>query len=75
MSDFDQIVEGLEIEEPDDLPDWSLLRKVELMDKVHELRKDLLDRGVALLPETPEDMEEQTVYLGLLEEMRRRGML
>ncbi len=73
---FEDIVAGLEDELDEYIPeDLTVLSVVQLMDRLHAARKDLLDRGVALDPKTPEDIEKQSLYYGLVQEMRRRRLM
>ena len=72
MDEFEEIVEGVELDVPDDLPDYSTLTNFQLMNALQKIRKDLMDRGVIIDPKTPEDMGKQSVYYGLLWEAQRR---
>lgn len=72
--DFAIITQGIEIDIPEGF-EYKRLSGPALMMAMTKIRKDMMDRGVLLCPETGEDMDKQSVYFGLLNEMRRRGLI
>lgn len=81
---FDSIVEGLDLEEPDDdIVSLRDLNDAELLNKFEECREALLEMGEMLsdteqslggAASTPEGRELHSTRAACLIEMRRRGM-
>lgn len=75
--EFEDIIAGVidEIEvPPTNHWDYTLMSSPQLMRSLILIRTDLMHRGVMMQPVTEDDMDKQSVYFGLMNEMRRRGI-
>jgi hypothetical protein len=75
MDDFDQIMSGVELEEPEDVIDFSELDRNELLDLYHSLTKRLLDLGQTIDPKTNEGRETHSQRAAAVVELHKRNIL
>lgn len=76
MDEFDEITAGLEDElrAPSDVPDYTELSDLELLNRWIDVKNDLLDRGVIIHQEDPADYDKHSMYYGMFWELQRRGL-
>lgn len=73
--DFDQIVSGIELDEPEDVTDFSELNRNELLEEYHALTKWLLDHGQTIDPNTSEAREVHSRRVAAVVELHKRNIL
>jgi hypothetical protein len=71
---FDSIVQGVDLEEPEDVVDVQKLSDIEVVDMLGDLDASLLNSGNLLRNRTDYVREQHSLRAALLIEMQRRGL-
>lgn len=70
--DFDSIIEGLEIEDPDDVLDVTTLSVPELVELKVKLERELFELQQALMPKTQEARDKHSLRNAVQLELNSR---
>ena len=75
MTDFDLIIQDLDIRIPQDVQDFSLMNKFELINEFNKIKKELYKLNEMVEATSEQGRELHSKYYAVLSQLKKQNML